>query len=105
MKWMVELGVLFDRAMFDIYNRARQKCDYNATRFLQMLIEKGGLITARQLLTEGNPQEGFVHLWECGCLDLTVEALVLQDPFCHLFSADELMVARSRLEDLGYDKR
>ncbi len=104
-KKRTELETLFDKAMFDIYRKAREKCDYTATRFLQMLIEKGGPITAKQLLTEGTPQEGFVHLWECGCLDLTVEALVLRDPFCLLFSADELTVARSRLEDLGYDKR
>ena len=67
---MSELEIQFDKAMFDIYHRAREKCDYNATRFLQMISEKGGLATAKYLLTSNTPQEGFVHLWECGCLNL-----------------------------------
>ena len=102
---MADLEMQFDRAMFNIYHRAREKCNYNAVRFLQMLAQNGGLATAQHLLASGSPQEGFIHLWECGCLDLTVEALVLQDPFCELFSGDELAVARSRLEDLGYYKK
>jgi hypothetical protein len=104
MKWMAELEVLFDRAMFDIYHRAREKCDYNAVRFLQMLSEKGGLATAKHLLASGNPQEGFIRLWECGCIDLTVEALILQDRFQDLFTDKELEEAHRRLEELGYFK-
>jgi hypothetical protein len=104
MKLTAELEVLFDRAMFDIYHRAREKYDYNALRFLQMLSENGGLTTAKRLLASGNPQEGFVHLWECGCLDLTIEALVLQDTFRGLFTKEELEEAQRRLEDLEYFK-
>jgi hypothetical protein len=104
MKLMAELEVVFDRAMLDIYHRAREKCDYNAVRFLQMLSEKGGLATTKHLLASSNPQEGFVHLWECGCLDLTVEALVLQDGFQCLFTEEELLEAHRRLEELGYFK-
>jgi hypothetical protein len=63
---MSELEVLFDRAMFDIYHRIREKCDYNAVRFLQMLSENGGLATAKHLLASGTPQEGLLHFWECG---------------------------------------
>ncbi len=99
---MNDIEKKFDKAMFDIYHCAREKCDYNAIRFLQMLIKKGGLATARHLLATGTPQEGLIHLWECGCLDLTVEALVLQACFHELFTKDELGEARRRLEDLGY---
>ncbi len=101
-KKSTELETLFDAAMFDIYRRARKKCDYNATRFLQMLSEKGGSATAKNLLGQGSLQEGFIHLWECGCLDLTVEALVLQGNFRELFDEEELHVARQRLAELGY---
>ena len=104
MKYMSELEIQFDKAMFNIYHRAREKCDYNAVRFLQMLSDKGGLATAKHLLVTGNPQEGFFHLWECDCLDLTVEALVLQDRFRDLFADEELEEARRRLEDLEYFK-
>jgi hypothetical protein len=69
-----------------------------------MLSEKGDLATARHLMAPGVSQEGFVHLWECGCLDLTVEPLVLQDRFRSLFTNEELEKAHRRLEDLGYYK-
>lgn len=52
---MSELVRLFDRAMFEIYRRAREQCDYNAVRFLQMLSEKRGLATAKHLLASGAP--------------------------------------------------
>ena len=104
MKMMLELEILFDKEMFNINDRAREKCDYNAVRFLQMLIEKGGIATAKQLFVAGILQEGFVHLWECGCLDLTVETLMLQDRFQDLFTEKELEVAHRRLEELGYYK-
>jgi hypothetical protein len=101
---MSDIQAQFDKAMFGIYHRAREQCDYNAVRFLQMLSEKLGLATAKHLLASGAPQEGFVHLWECGCLDLTVEALVLQDRFRSLFTKEELDEAHRRLEELGYFK-
>lgn len=69
---MSELENQFDKAMLSIYHRAREQCGYNAVRFLQLLSEKGGLATAKQLLASGAPQEGFVHLWECGCMDLAI---------------------------------
>ena len=99
---MSEIEKIFDTAMFNIYNCAREKCDYKAARFLQMLTEKGGLATAKHLLASDSPQEGLVHLWECGCLDLTVEALILQDCFQELFTDKERGEAKSRLEELGY---
>jgi hypothetical protein len=40
----------FHRAMISIYETAKRELGYNAIRFLQMLSEQGGLVTARQLL-------------------------------------------------------
>jgi hypothetical protein len=99
---MSNLEILFDKAMLNIYHRAKEKCDYNAVRFLQMLSDEGGLATAKHLLASGNPQEGFVLLWECGCLDLTVDALVLHDHFQELFADEEIVEAHRRLQELGY---
>ncbi len=42
--------------------------------------------------------DSFTILWECGCLDLTVEAHVLKPEFTGLFTDEEIGVARSRLE-------
>jgi hypothetical protein len=46
--------------------------------------------------------EGFTKLWELGRLDLTVEAIILRNPFNQLFSREVLNTARERLGQLGY---
>ncbi len=51
---------------------------YRPTQFKQMLSAQGGNATVRQLLAKGKPSEGFTRLWELGCLNLTVEALVVE---------------------------
>ena len=93
----------FHRAMINIYETAKEECDYNATYFIQMVAEHGGVETARRLLRAKEPQYGFTALWECGRLDLTVEAHVLKPEFAELFSEAERCVARQRLEDYGYE--
>ena len=100
---MNDLETQFDRAMFGVYDSAKRKCNYNATYFLQMLHKHGGLETARRLLASGNAAHGFTVLWECGRLDLSVEAQVLRAEFAPLFTPEEREIARSRLADYGYD--
>ena len=97
------LETKFHAAMVDIYQRAKSECGYNATRFLQMLTEYGGVETARRLLqTPGHP-DGLTKLWEYKRLDISMEALIRDGKQWHpLFTAEELNVARTRLKDLGY---
>jgi len=92
----------FHKAMVLIYKRAKEECDYNATRFIQMVAGKGGLSAAKTLLAANEPQEGFTRLWEWGRLDLTVEALVLLPEYHELFTDEERRTAQQRLEDYGY---
>jgi hypothetical protein len=92
----------FERAMRAVYERARDEAGYNATYFLGMLAEYGGLATARKLLRTPTVSDGFAALWERGRLDLTVEALVIQPEFAELFDDEEIEVARRRLEQFGY---
>jgi hypothetical protein len=79
-----------------------QKLGYNPTYFVRMLDEHRAVVAARQLLAAPAISEGFSQLWELGHLELTVEAIVLEDRFRPLFRASELDVARKRLADLGY---
>ncbi len=92
----------FHKAMITIYERAKRECNYNATRFLQMLGDVGGLQTARRLLGTSEPSDGFTELWLNSRLDLTVEALVLQPRWQGLFTPEELAAARKRLHDLNF---
>lgn len=93
----------FDVAMFDIYRRAKEEAGYNASLFLQMLVAKKGLATARQLINAQKPSDGYTHLYERGFLELTVEAMVTENSKWHgLFTSDELARARKRLMEYGY---
>jgi TIR domain len=93
----------FHRAMLDVFRRAKSEAGYNAAYFLRMVQDVGGLEAARRLLRAGSVSSGFTTLWEKGRLDLSVEAVVLQDRFAELFTDEELDIARNRLAEYGYD--
>jgi len=88
--------------MLEIFERAKTECKYNAVRFHQMVVDRGGLETARYLLHAPNLSDGFTALWKCGRLDLTVEAYVLKTEWHDLFTDDEIRIATKRLRDLGH---
>ena len=97
----------FNEAMWDIYHSAKKKCNYNATLFMQMLAEYGGVDTAKKLLSKEKTQYGFTELWLCGRLDLTVEAHVVMNEFKELFAPEEIKRAKDRLlaHDTDYFKK
>ena len=98
-----KLEAWFHEAMMDLYRRAKAECDYNATRFLGMVNEDGGLAAAKHLINAPDISDGFGELWERGRLDLSVEAYALREEFRPLFTEDELAVCRKRLLDARYD--
>jgi hypothetical protein len=101
-----KLEAEFDAAMMDIYVRAKTEAKYPASIFHRMLIQHRGLATAQQLINATNVSDGYTALWERGRLDLTVEAVVVDDPKWHeLFEESELAKAKRRLDDYGYFKK
>jgi len=100
---MQKLEAQFEQAMFDIYRRAKAEAKYNASIFLQMVTTRGGFDTARYLINQPKPSDGYTHLYERGRLDLTVEALVVENRHWHpLFQPEEIERAQKRLIDYGY---
>ncbi len=97
-----EIEGQFHEAMLEIYRRAKREADYNATRFLSMVVERGGLETARYLLHAAKVSEGYTALWERGRLDLTVEAVILNAEWQSLFSDVERRIAVDRLREYGH---
>jgi hypothetical protein len=92
----------FERAMKNVYLRAKSEANYTATYLVGMLSDYGGLGTAQRLLASAEVSTGFAALYERGRLDLTVEALVVQPKFVSLFTDEEVEIARQRLDQLGY---
>ena len=99
-RWVLERS--FHKAMVRVYDRAKSEAGYNATRFIQMVAEQGGVAAARVLIGSKVPSDGFVALWQARRLDLTVEALILEPKWFGLFTAPEREAARQRLRDYGY---
>ena len=94
----------FQQEMLRIYEEAKE-FSYNPNRFLGMVVEQGGLSTAKQLLNGIELSDGFVRLWQEDRLDLSVEALALREPWSVLFTHEELAEARRRLDGVRYDFR
>ena len=87
----------FHQQMLNVYRRAKDECGYTANRFHQMVEEQGGLQTAKALLASKRIPDGFAQLYMLGRLDISMENLVLQEPWANLFTDTELAVARRRL--------
>lgn len=100
----VGLEAQFHEAALDLYRRSKSEAGYNASLFLRMVSDHGGLESARRLIAGSAPSDGFTALWERGRLDLTAEALALKPEFASLFSGDELRRARDRLKEYGHSE-
>jgi hypothetical protein len=90
----------FDLAMKEIYRQAKSEVGYNATRFIQMVAERGGVGAARHLIQAPTPSEGVTTLVMARRLDLTVEDHVLRLEFASLFTDNERRVAQQRLDNV-----
>lgn len=98
------LEIQFNEAMLDIYRKAKSEAKYNAQRFLQMVVDHGGLEAARMLIHSDTVSEGYTALWERGRLDLTVEAMVTETKQFHsLFTEEELEICFRRLGEYNYN--
>ena len=100
---MTTLEQNFHNAMIGIYHEAKT-IGYTASYFMQMLDRDRGLVTAKKLINSTEISHGYSKLWELGRLDLTVEALVYENPEWHpLFTAEEIEKCRERLEEFKYE--
>lgn len=106
-----ELIAGFDRAMHRILERAAAlKPPLAFPGFRGMLAEHGGKRTADILLAQPQVSDGFtklvLHSLETDSKDvlqLTVEHLVLEQPWRQLFTSTQRRTAERRLRDVGYE--
>lgn len=98
-----EISDQFHNAMLGIYDAALQLTPpYPAKLFLRMVQENGGKLAADKLLATPQPSQGFTELFLRGKenLRLSVEYLVLQNPWRTLFTGEQLVIARKRLKEV-----
>ena len=87
---MTLLEKKFNADMHNIYIAAKKELGYNASRFMQLVSQKGGVQAAKQLIATDGGTYGFEILWEYKRLDLTVEAHVIKDEYKELFTEKEI---------------
>jgi hypothetical protein len=87
----------FEREMWRLYEEPKAKYGYNATFYRRMLEQHGALATARRLAGDPKHHQGLTRLWELKALDLSVEALILREPWRQLFDAEVQSAARAKL--------
>lgn len=75
---------------------------YTPRLFRQMLARHGAVETVNRLLSTKEHSEGFTKLWELKALHLSMEAIILKEPYCQLFTSEQLQIARIRLKQLNY---
>ncbi len=92
----------FHQGCLDGYEAAKKELGYNATYFLRMISENGGVLAAKRILNSKDIPEGLMRLWEHGRLDMSLENYVLNPRYRSLFTPEELKIARQRLEKLDY---
>ncbi|WP_207394197.1 MGMT family protein [Actinomadura formosensis] len=97
-----ELAAEFHSAMLLLYARTKTEAGYNASAFLSMVTEHGGVGAAKRLLASPQISDGFAALHERDRLDLSVEAHVTDPCFTSLFSEEERDRAAHRLAEAGY---
>lgn len=99
---MADLEQKFKLELEDKMRRAKKECQYNPTRFNQMLSKYGAVETAKRLISNakktGIVSDGFTTLYLCGRLDLTVEHSVCKKEYQPLFSSDEIAYCEELLK-------
>jgi hypothetical protein len=93
----------FNSEMEQIYQRARNECNYDASDFYEIVTTQGGLAAAKQLITQDT--SGFKKLCELNRLDLTIESHVIKEKYASLFTDAEKEMCYERLKKARYTIR
>lgn len=85
-------------AIIEIYCRAKAEAGYNATRFIGVVSDHEGSVTARNLLRSAKVSAKYTAPWERDRLDLTVERTMLAENWKLLFKRANQAIAVPRLK-------
>lgn len=92
--------------MINTFVTAEKEIGYRPTVFLSMITERGSLVTAKQLINSPLESYGYKKLRSNGRLDLSVEAIVVDNPEYHpLFTPKEIELAKTKLIHDGYQPK
>ena len=89
----------FTETLRQMADRAQSEVGYSATRFRQLLAERGGFGAAHFLLAKKEPSEGFTSMYMAGRIDLTLECIIQRPEWRRFFESSELSRANTLTGD------
>ena len=92
----------FKKRVFDSIIIMDKKHGYTPSELINMIDKHGTIEAVRRLINSPKPPYGFTKLWELKALDLSLEAIILEEEWKDLFSDEERAKAKKRLTDYGY---
>lgn len=100
---MTELEKKFEEELRDDMSKAKEECGYNATYFLRMLEENGGVKTAKILIQKSiktnQISDGFVRLrYFENKPEFTMESCVIKEEYSSLFTQEEIQYCKDLLD-------
>lgn len=98
----IETNERFTEFLREKANEAKKAIGYPATKFHSMLNTDGGFKTANRLLASSKVSEGFTKLFLGKRVDLSVEALIIENEWREFFAPELLLRAEKRLRDVKY---
>lgn len=94
----------FEERIQKAISETKKECHYNPKAFIQMVDNYGALEAVKKLLaSKQNISSGLEKLWELGRLDLCFERIIFEPEWHDMFTKEELVEAKKRLESLNYD--
>lgn len=93
---------LLEARLVNALDVCKGELKHNPRPFVSLLVEHGPVEAVRHAVARP-ASDAFVFLWERDRLDLSVEAVMLDDDVAGLFTDEERSAARKRLVEFGYE--
>jgi hypothetical protein len=84
--------------MEDVIQICQRELSWKPIAAIEMIHKHGPVDAARQMVLTPGGTAGFAQCWEAGRLELSFEAVILEEGFRSLFNKEVLAEARNRLE-------
>ncbi len=84
--------------MMDVIRICQRELHWYPTAATQMIHNLDPVDAARRMVLTAGGTAGFTRCWEAGRLDLSFEAIILEEEVRPLFGEEVLAVAHARLE-------
>jgi len=94
----------FDKRVQQSIDEMREKYNYSPTVLINMIDKHGTIEAVRRLINSSKTPYGFTKLWELNALDLSLEAIILEEKWKNLFSEEDRKKAKKKLIKHDYKK-